>query len=43
MAMFRSWLVKYGKSYNALGEKERIFEIFKENLRFVDEHNAEMK
>ncbi|GFS35211.1 cysteine proteinases superfamily protein [Actinidia rufa] len=42
MAMFESWLVEYGKSYNALGEKERRFEIFKDNLRFVDKHNADV-
>nr|ABQ10197.1 actinidin Act4a [Actinidia eriantha] len=42
IAMFESWLVEYGKSYNALGEKERRFEIFKDNLRFVDEHNADV-
>ncbi|PSS16062.1 Actinidain like [Actinidia chinensis var. chinensis] len=42
IAMFESWLIRHGKSYNALGEKERRFEIFKENLRFVDEHNADM-
>ncbi|XP_057503350.1 actinidain-like [Actinidia eriantha] len=42
IAMFESWLVKYGKSYNALGEKERRFEIFKDNLRFVDKHNADV-
>lgn len=38
-AMYEAWLVKHGKVYNALGEKERRFEIFKDNLRFVDEHN----
>ncbi|KAL6211748.1 hypothetical protein ACLB2K_016971 [Fragaria x ananassa] len=38
-AMYESWLVKHRKAYNALGEKERRFEIFKDNLRFVDEHN----
>lgn len=26
--------------YNALGEKEKRFEIFKSNLRFIDEHNS---
>ncbi len=41
MAMYESWLVKHGKSYNALGEKEKRFQIFKDNLRFIDEHNAE--
>ncbi|PSS19737.1 Actinidain like [Actinidia chinensis var. chinensis] len=41
MAMYESWFVEYGKSYNSIGEKEMRFEIFKDNLRFVDEHNAE--
>lgn len=38
--MYEHWLVKHGKNYNALGEKERRFEIFKDNLKFVNEHNA---
>lgn len=37
--MYEAWLVKHGKAYNALGEKERRFEIFKDNLRFIDQHN----
>ncbi|XP_057501973.1 actinidain-like [Actinidia eriantha] len=41
MALYESWLVKYGKSYNSLGEREMRIEIFKENLRFIDEHNAD--
>ncbi|KAI8018275.1 hypothetical protein LOK49_LG04G03040 [Camellia lanceoleosa] len=45
MSIYESWVVKHGKSYNgeamAVGEKERRFEIFKENLRFIEEHNAE--
>ncbi|CAL5378941.1 unnamed protein product [Camellia sinensis] len=40
MAIYEKWLVKHGKAYNAIGEKERRFEIFKDNLRFVQEHNA---
>ncbi|KAL3621136.1 putative cysteine protease rd21b [Castilleja foliolosa] len=40
LALYESWLVKHGKAYNALGEKERRFEIFKDNLRFIDEHNS---
>ncbi|KAK4428888.1 Cysteine proteinase RD21A [Sesamum alatum] len=40
MSMYESWMVKHGKSYNALGEKEKRFEIFKDNLRYVDEQNA---
>ncbi|GAB4852247.1 hypothetical protein Ancab_016439 [Ancistrocladus abbreviatus] len=41
MTLYESWLVKYGKNYNALGEKERRFEIFKDNLRFIDDHNSQ--
>lgn len=39
--LYEAWLVKHGKAYNALGEKEKRFEIFKDNLRFIDAHNAE--
>ncbi|KAK9667130.1 hypothetical protein RND81_14G235100 [Saponaria officinalis] len=39
--LFESWLVKHHKNYNALGEKEKRFEIFKDNLRFVNEHNSD--
>lgn len=39
MTLYESWLAKHGKSYNALGEKEKRFQIFKENLRYIDEHN----
>lgn len=41
MGLYEAWLVKHGKVYNALGEKEKRFEIFKDNLRFIDEHNSE--
>ncbi|KAF8406281.1 hypothetical protein HHK36_008366 [Tetracentron sinense] len=41
MGVYESWLAKHGKAYNALGEKDRRFEIFKDNFRFIDEHNAE--
>ncbi|KAK5823970.1 cysteine proteinase mucunain-like [Gossypium arboreum] len=41
MAMYEDWLVKHGKVYNGLGEKEKRFQIFKDNLRFIDEHNSE--
>ncbi|XP_073309484.1 cysteine proteinase mucunain-like [Primulina huaijiensis] len=41
MSLYESWLVKHGKAYNAIGEKERRFEIFKDNLRFIEEHNSE--
>ncbi|GKB50008.1 low-temperature-induced cysteine proteinase-like protein [Tanacetum coccineum] len=38
--LYESWLVQHGKTYNALGEKDRRFEIFKDNLRFIDQHNS---
>lgn len=39
--MYEEWLVKHRKAYNGLGEKDKRFEIFKDNLRFIDEHNAQ--
>ncbi|KAJ4950266.1 hypothetical protein NE237_027098 [Protea cynaroides] len=41
MSFYASWLVRHGKNYNALGKIEKRFEIFKDNFRFIDEHNAE--
>ncbi|KAK9073392.1 hypothetical protein SSX86_007716 [Deinandra increscens subsp. villosa] len=37
---FVSWLKKYRKSYNALREKEKRFQIFKDNLKYIRQHNA---
>ncbi|KAK9053253.1 hypothetical protein SSX86_029886 [Deinandra increscens subsp. villosa] len=37
---YELWLVRHGKTYNALGEKETRFQIFADNLRFIDEHNS---
>ncbi|KAG7011642.1 Cysteine proteinase RD21A, partial [Cucurbita argyrosperma subsp. argyrosperma] len=42
-ALYESWLVHHGKAYNAIGEKERRFEIFEDNLRFINEHNRESR
>ncbi|BFG35908.1 hypothetical protein CerSpe_221820 [Prunus speciosa] len=39
--IYQEWLVKHQKTYNGIGEEERRFEIFKDNLRFIDEHNAQ--
>nr|XP_043614898.1 low-temperature-induced cysteine proteinase-like [Erigeron canadensis] len=39
-SMYESWLVHHGKTYNAIGEKDRRFQIFKDNLRFIDQHNS---
>ena len=38
--MFESWLVKHGKSYNAVDEKDKRFKIFKDNLKYIDEKNS---
>jgi cathepsin L len=40
MSMYLSWIAKHGKIYNDLGEQEKRFSIFKDSLRFVDEHNS---
>lgn len=39
-AMYESWLVKHGKFYNTFGEKENRFRIFRDNLRYIEEHNS---
>ncbi|NP_001312662.1 cysteine proteinase COT44-like precursor [Nicotiana tabacum] len=36
---YEMWLAEHGRAYNALGEKEKRFEIFKDNLRFIEGHN----
>lgn len=30
----------HGRAHNALGEREHRFEVFRDNLRFIDAHNA---
>lgn len=39
--MYEEWLVKHQKVYNALGEKDKRFQVFKDNLGFIDDHNAQ--
>ncbi|KAK7393146.1 hypothetical protein VNO78_21624 [Psophocarpus tetragonolobus] len=39
-AAYEAWLVEHRRSYNTLGEEERRFKIFRENMRFVEEHNG---
>ncbi|CAN6236610.1 unnamed protein product [Urochloa humidicola] len=39
-AMYELWLAEHGRAYNALGEHDRRFRVFWDNLRFVDAHNA---
>ncbi|WOL13568.1 hypothetical protein Cni_G22338 [Canna indica] len=38
--LYEQWMAKHGRSYKSLGEKEKRFEVFKDNLRFIDAHNA---
>lgn len=38
--IFEGWLNTHSKSYNSSSEKEERYKIFKENLRFINEHNA---
>ncbi|XP_058736730.1 cysteine proteinase mucunain-like [Vicia villosa] len=44
MTMYEEWCMRHGKLNNNclhLGQKEKRFEIFKDNLEFIDKHNAE--
>ncbi|KAH0943378.1 hypothetical protein HID58_003015 [Brassica napus] len=38
--LFERWLVENHKNYNGLGEKDKRFQIFIDNLKFVQEHNS---
>ncbi|OIT34043.1 PREDICTED: cysteine proteinase RD21A-like [Nicotiana attenuata] len=37
--IYEIWLAEHGKAYNGLREKGKRFEIFKDNVRFIKEHN----
>jgi hypothetical protein len=37
--LYELWLAEHGRAYNALGERDRRFRVFWDNLRFVDAHN----
>nr|CAR31335.1 pro-asclepain f [Gomphocarpus fruticosus subsp. fruticosus] len=39
IALYEEWLVKHQKLYSSLGEKIKRFEIFKDNLRYIDQQN----
>ncbi|XP_020239565.1 cysteine proteinase RD21A [Cajanus cajan] len=43
MSVYEKWLVKHGKVYNSRSENKKRFEIFKDNLKFIDQHNAEKR
>jgi hypothetical protein len=38
--LYAEWKAEHGKSYNAVGEEERRYAAFRDNLRYIDEHNA---
>lgn len=40
MALYEEWMLEHGKVYNGLGEKVERFEIFKDNLRYIEGHNS---
>ncbi|GAA0145253.1 cysteine protease [Lithospermum erythrorhizon] len=39
--LYEWWLATHGKTCNDLNEKEIKFDVFKDNLKFIDEHNSE--
>lgn len=38
--MYAEWMATHGRTYNAIGEEERRYQVFRDNLRIIDEHNA---
>lgn len=38
--MYAEWMAAHGRTYNAIGEEERRYQVFRDNLRYIDEHNA---
>ena len=40
--LFDHWLSKHGKMYRSIEEKVERFEIFKDNLKHIDERNKEI-
>lgn len=39
--LFESWVSKHGKTYESIEEKLHRFEIFKDNLKHIDQRNKE--
>ena len=42
LELFESWMSKHGKTYRSIEEKLHRFEIFKDNLKHIDERNKEI-
>ncbi|XP_047315507.1 cysteine proteinase COT44-like [Impatiens glandulifera] len=40
MDLYQTWMAKHGKIYNKIGESDKRFNIFKDNLIFIDAHNS---
>jgi hypothetical protein len=38
--MYAEWMAAHGRTYNAVGEEERRYQVFRDNLRYIDAHNA---
>jgi hypothetical protein len=38
--VYDEWMSRHGKAYNAIGEEERRYQVFRDNLRYIDQHNA---
>lgn len=41
--VFENWMTKHGKQYQNIEEKQSRFEIFKENLKHIEETNKQRK
>lgn len=41
MSLYESWLAKHNKGYKLAEEKQQRFEIFRDNLRYIDEVNQQ--
>ncbi|XP_047314462.1 cysteine proteinase COT44-like [Impatiens glandulifera] len=41
MDIYKKWMIEHGKVYNGIEESEKRFNIFKDNLVFIDAHNSE--
>jgi hypothetical protein len=38
--VYAEWMAQHGRTYNALGEEDRRFQVFRDNLRYIDQHNT---
>ncbi|EFJ08849.1 hypothetical protein SELMODRAFT_428615 [Selaginella moellendorffii] len=41
-ALYEKWMVDHGRVYNGIGEKERRFQIFRDNAEYIEEHNRQV-